>query len=405
MKILLIIIDGLGDGPIPQFGGKTPLEKANTPNFDSLTKEGVCGLLEPFKFLWQRYPTSDVSHLAIFGYDPQKYYFGRGPYEAVGIGLKLKYSDVALRVNFATIDNRYVVLDRRAGRITDTSSLVEAISGIKIDGISFLVKRSYGHRAVLVMRGRDLSDEISSNDPEKIGKRVKSIHPLNKNAVNTAKALQEFIIRTHAILNNHPLNIKRKKIGLRPANYLLIRGAGKIRKIPKFNQRYKLKAACVAGGALYKGIAQVLGMKILKVNGANGLPNTNLINKIIAVKKALKKYEFVFCHIKAVDSFAEDGRYIDKKIFLEKIDKSISWLGRPKNTLICVTGDHSTCSLKKSHCNIPVPLVIWKEGINADKVQKFGETTCKRGALGLIPGIRLMRLLLDYAGNEQRLTL
>ncbi|MBU0476920.1 phosphoglycerate mutase, partial [Patescibacteria group bacterium] len=123
MKIILIVIDGLGDRPIPELGDKTPLESAQTPNLDWLAKEGICGLVETFKFA-KEIPHSDTAHLALFGYDPKIYYLGRGPYEAAGIGMDLKKGDVALRANFAAVDNNLKIIDRRAGRISDTQSLV-----------------------------------------------------------------------------------------------------------------------------------------------------------------------------------------------------------------------------------------------------------------------------------------
>src|SRR3989344_18511 len=125
MKTLFIIIDGFGDRPIPKLGNKTPLESAKTPNLDFFAKNGICGLIQPFQFSWQKYPTSDISHLALFGYNPKIYYLGRGPYEAVGVGIKLKAGDIALRANFATVDNNLKVIDRRAGRVEKTHSLVK----------------------------------------------------------------------------------------------------------------------------------------------------------------------------------------------------------------------------------------------------------------------------------------
>ncbi|MFQ6049808.1 MAG: phosphoglycerate mutase, partial [Candidatus Paceibacterales bacterium] len=285
MRIILLIIDGLGDKPIPQLGNKTPLEVARTPNLDYLAKKGICGLVEPFFFPWQKNPRSATSHLALFGYNPRIYYLGRGPYEAAGIGMKMKKGDVILRANFGTVDGNLKIVDRRAGRISNTKSLVEALSGIKIRGVKFLMGNSLGHRAVLILRGKNISEKIGGGDIKKAGIKAKKIIPLEKSkkAEFTAEVLNKFLEKAYRVLGTHPLNKKRKKQGLLPANYLLVRGAGKLKKTPNFYQKYKLKAACVAAGDVYKGVAKILGMDLIKVKGATGYINTNLRGKFLAV--------------------------------------------------------------------------------------------------------------------------
>jgi len=396
-KILFIVIDGLGEKPIPQLNNQTPLEAATTPNLDYLAKNGVCGVVQPFKFSWQPYPTSDVAHLGLFGYDPKKYYLGRGVYEVSGIGMKLKEGDIALRVNFGTVDKNLKIFDRRAQRIEDTQPLVKSCQGIKIKGVEFILKKSYGHRAGLILRGKNLSPEITDGDPHKIGVKVRKIKPKRKSesAEFTANILNQFLEKTHKILEKHPLNKKRVKQGLLPANYLLVRGAGQLKKVPSFKQKYGLSAACIAGGALYKGIAKVLGMKIIRVPGATGKPNTNLKNKFFYAKKFLKQYDFIFLHIKATDNLAEDGNFLGKKMFIEKIDKKISTVSKLNNTLVIVTADHNTCSLLKRHCNGAVPLLIW--GANKkDDVSHFSEKDCKNGMLKKIPALNLMKKIFDW---------
>lgn len=420
MKIIFIIIDGLGDRPIPALGNKTPLEAAKTPNLDWLAKNGRCGLINPFCFSWQGYPHSDTAHLALFGYNPEIYYLGRGPYEATGIGFNLKKGDLALRANFGTVDKKLKVIDRRAGRIIETGSLVKTLSGIELEGVKFLVKKSFGHRATLILRGRNLSEKITNSDPHEVGVRVKKVvaKDKSKEAKFTAKILNRFLDKAHQVLKNHPLNKKRKL----PANYLLVRGAGKFKKTPSFYQKYKLKACCIAGGGLYKGIAKILGMKLIKVKGATGLPTTNIKAKFQAIKKALGKHNFVFCHIKAADNLGEDGDFWGKKKFIEKIDRAfnILWVMKGiKDALIIVTGDHSTCSKLKRHCSEPVPILIYSPKFSKEKLRRasgngknkvgeparqkfaaeaklgrFGEKVCKKGELGKMKGLDLMPKIL-----------
>jgi len=396
-KILLIVIDGLGDEPISQLKNQTPLEAAKTPNLDFLAKNGICGLVKPT--FSTAIPTSEECHLALFGYDYKSYPVKRGLFTALGAGMKMKKGDVALRGNFGTVDENLNMIDRRAGRITKTEPLIKSLNGIVINGIKFLIKNAGEHRIGIVMRGKNLSPKISDGDPHygKLEERIKKILPLKKNkkAIFTAQVLNKFLEKAHLILKNHPLNIERKKKGLPPANYILTRGASSLIKLPSFKRRYSLKACCIAGKPLYKQIGKILGMDLIKVKGANGLPNTNLKGKIQAVKRAFKNYDFVFLHIKAADSLAEDGNFLGKKDFIEKLDKNLELILKLKDVLIVVTGDHSTCSILKRHCKIPIPILI--SGTERDKIEKFSEKECKKGKFGKIKQIDLMKKILKYA--------
>lgn len=392
VKILLIVIDGLGDGPIPELENKTPLEAARTPNLDYLAKQGVCGIIDAFKFDWQDKPESDTCHLALFGYEPEKYHLGRGVYEAFGIGVKLRKGDIALRANFAAINEDLKIIDRRAGRIESTQPLVESLKDIEIEGVKFLLFKSYGHRAVLVLRNSNLSAEISDSDPKEEGSEIKKVIAKRElpEAIFTAKILNRYLLEVYQILKNHPFNLERVKTGLLPANCILTRRAGKFQETVAFKEKYGLSACCIAGGALYKGIGRILGMDLIEVEGANGFKNTNLKGKISAAKDALKNYDFVFLHIKAADSLAEDGNFIGKKEFIERIDENLKPLLFLKNTLIIVTADHSTCSLLKRHCSEPIPILIFGNG--KDSVEKFSEKACLKGNLGRFNQLDLMPL-------------
>ena len=402
MRIILIVIDGLGDRPIPALGNKTPLEAAKTPNLDWLAENGICGLAK-LKFRGAT-PTSEEGHFSLFGYNPETYKIRRGIITATGTGMKAKKGDVALRGNFATVDEKLNMVDRRAGRIKDPTPLIKALNGIKINNVSFLLKSATEHRVGIIMRGKNLSPNISDGDPfyGKLGKRARKIKPLDKSskATFTAKTLNKFLEKARLVLENHPLNKKREKLGLPPANYILTRGASSLPELPSFKKKYKLRACCIAGKFLYRQIGKILGMDLIKVKGANGLSNTNLKGKVQAAKKALKKYDFVFLHIKATDSLAEDGNFKEKKAFIEKIDKNLkSFLGL-KNILIVVTADHSTCCLIKRHCSEPVPVLI--SGNKQDPVKEFSEKTCKKGKLGTIKQIDLMKKILTLALTTKR---
>ncbi|MDD5221165.1 MAG: 2,3-bisphosphoglycerate-independent phosphoglycerate mutase [Candidatus Pacebacteria bacterium] len=378
-KILFIVIDGLGDNPVKMFGGKTPLEAAKTPNLDLMAKNGFCGSLEPFMFESQDAPTSEDAHIALFGFDPKRYSLGRGIFEALGAGIPLKSKDVAIRINFATVDSNLTIKDRRAGRIENTQALINDLNRIKIKGVKIFVKKAWGYRAVLRLRStKDISPEITSNDPREIFKQPLKIKAKNKSrsAIFTAQLLNEFVLKSHEVLKNHFINQERKKSGLPPANFLLLRGAGRFKKLPSFKKVWAMKACCVAGGNLYKGIAKFLGMEVVKVKGANGGINTNLKEKINTAKKCLKKNDFVFLHIKAADCLAEDGNCAGKKSFIEKIDRHLKPLLNLNNSDIIITCDHRTDCNKKMHAKGNVPFLIYENQSNG--IESFSEKSCNK---------------------------
>ena len=395
MKILFIVIDGLGDKPIKALNNKTPLESVKTPNLDWLAQNGVCGLLKPF--YTSAIPTSEQGHFSLFGYNPKKYQIRRGIFTALGSDLKMKKGDVALRGNLASVGKKLNIIDRRTKRIKNIKPLVKDLNGIIIDKVKFLLAPAGEHRVGIVLRGKGLSAQISDGDPHysKLGKKIQRIKALDDSlkAKFTAQVLNKFLDKAYQVLKTHTFNEKREKQGLLTANYILVRGASSVKKIPSFKKRYGLNSACIAGKLLYQQIGQFLGMKLIKVKGANGLVTTNLKGKVLAAKKSLGNYDFVFLHIKAADSLSEDGNYRGKKEFIEKIDKQIKVLRSLKDTLIIVTADHSTCCELKTHCSEPIPVLIY--GRDKDAVDKFSEKACQKGKLGKIDQLKLMPKILS----------
>jgi 2,3-bisphosphoglycerate-independent phosphoglycerate mutase len=390
-KVLLVICDGLGDRPIKELGGKTPLEAAETPNLDQLAGESECGLMYT---LGRGYvPGSDTAHLAIMGYERDKYYFGRGPIEVAGLGLKLHHGDVALRGNLGTVDDKMKIIDRRAGRIRDVSPFTKLLDGIEIDGVTFIVKPGTAHRAGVIMRGEGLSDAITDADPHKPDLPAKEVIPTaqTKEAARTADVLNKFLARAYNTLKDDPENRKRLEAGEPPANYLLVRGAGQYSTVPGFKERYGLSACCIAGGGLYKGVGAYLGMNVLDVPGATALPDTDIHAKFHLALENLKTHDFVFVHIKAADSLGEDGNFIGKRDFIAKIDRAAEAIADlPQTTLLIFTADHSTPCMQKSHSGDSVPIMFRGEGVRVDNVIQFGERACREGNLGIIEGKDVM---------------
>ena len=225
-KILLAIADGLGDRPIECLGGKTPLEYAKKPTLDAIAANGSSGIMDLYKL---GTPVgTDLGHMLLFGYDYADYP-GRGPIEAFGEGVELKTGDVAFRANFATVDSELVVVDRRAGRIRkDTDKLASSLSGMLIEDIKVIFQEATEHRAVLILRGPGLSQDISDTDPkvEAVTYKEAKANTPTPEADKTARILNQFLLNANKILLQHPVNKKREAIGEKPANFILTRGAG-----------------------------------------------------------------------------------------------------------------------------------------------------------------------------------
>jgi 2,3-bisphosphoglycerate-independent phosphoglycerate mutase len=390
-KAILLIIDGLGDLPTP----RTPLQAAKKPNFDMLAREGITGMMSPVaKYV---VPGSDVSHLNMLGYDPSVFYHGRGPLEALGLGMPLKDGEVAFRANFATVSGGKIT-DRRAGRIdTATAAALSGHLSMKIGDVEAIFKNSSEHRGALVLRGHGLSSGISSTDAHE-GEDLQPCHPLEDTpeARRTAEIVNQFTRRSMELLAKAPENSGRKS----PANVLLLRGAGHYEPAPSFYDRFGLRAACVAGGALYKGVARYVGMDVLMVPGATGDRHTNLNAKAEAAAKALQAYDFVFMHVKMCDSAGHDGDFKLKKEGIERIDAILPLLEKTGARLV-ITGDHSTPFSLKAHSGHEVPILV-HGGERTDDVRKFDEISCAKGGLGHIRGKDIIPLILNITGRAQK---
>ncbi|MDD5171673.1 MAG: 2,3-bisphosphoglycerate-independent phosphoglycerate mutase [Candidatus ainarchaeum sp.] len=391
-KAILLVIDGLGDLPTP----KTPLQAAKKPNLDRLAKEGITGMLAPVgRFI---VPGSDTSHLQLLGYDPEIYYCGRGPLEALGVGIKLQEGDVAFRANFAAIQGDKIT-DRRAGRIdTATAAKLAKYVPKQVDGVQIIFKTSVEHRGALVLRGPGLSCCVSDTDPHALGE-MGECHPLDDSpeARKTADIINRFTTFAMDALSKAPENKKRPK----PANVILLRGAGHYKKLPSFHERFGFNAVCVAGGALYRGVASYLGMDVAMVLGATGDKNTDLAAKAKAAVKALGQYDFVFMHVKGCDSAGHDGDFAGKKKMIERLDKEAIPLLAKSGACLVITGDHSTPVSLKAHSGHEVPIIVYG-GERKDDVKKFDELSCAKGGLGHIRGKDVMPLILNITERAEK---
>ena len=399
-NILLIVIDGLGDRPNAIFNGLTALEYAYTPNMDRLAGMGTNGLMYPVDI--GVVAGSDTSHLSILGYDPSLVYTGRGPFEAMGLGISVKPGDIAFRANFATVDPSGTVTDRRAGRSSmETGKLAREIS-MNIDGIDFLVKEGVEHRAALVMRGKDLSPDVSDSDPHSAGARVKRIEAKSESGKFTAGVLNKYLDTARKILRESPSNSKRKQHGLPEANELLIRGAGIVPELQDFSSKFGLKAACVAGVPIITGIASLAGMEIHKNERMTGTVNSDFDAKISTALDLLGKYDFVLVNIKGPDVAGHDRNPVLKKEVIERIDKAFERLiPAGSGNVICITGDHSTPCSVGEHSGDPVPILLYTEGCRRDGVNAFNEVASAGGSLRIKSG-EVMRYLMQMSDRSEK---
>ena len=409
MKLIYVAIDGMGDLPIKALDDKTPLEAAETPNLNALAQNGRTGLM--YTVGKGIAPESDVAVISLLGYDPFKYSTGRGAIEAIGAEMSMKDGDVALRCNFATLNENNTLLDRRVGRTLTTREATElaniANQQIKLETYpaTFELKATLGHRAVLVIKSKDkpLSGKIYNSDPAyaivnglgvaqaKIDMSLKTVDPLENTeaAENAAHLTNEFITKTHELWEKHPINIKRAAEGKLKANILLTRDASSI--VPKFfniNQHYNTNFAALADMHTELGIAKLAGMDATLLPPPSGNLQHDYDVRVKTLVDMLPGHDCFYIHLKGPDEPGHDGDYKLKTQIIAAVDKyffgpllkQISL----KDTLICVTSDHATPCDLKIHSDTPVPLLISGSSLGNENKVKFCERECAKGNLGLL---------------------
>ena len=418
-KLLYVVLDGAGDRPHPQLGGRTPLQYAHKPNIDRLAKRGVTGLV--YTVGEGIAPESDAAVLSILGYDPFAHHTGRGVLEAIGAGIDFEDGWLALRCNFATVDRDLTIVDRRCGRTLTTSEaaeLAKAINeGVRLEGATFTFKNTIGHRGVLVIRRLDgpLSSNITNTDPayEKVGglgvararseAKVSMCRPLDDSpeAAIAAKLVNEFTTKAMEVLEGHPINSERRRRGLLPANAILCRDAGHERpRLKPLSELYGLRMACLAEMPVERGIAIAAGMEVIPIPPLLGNVEVDYRLRAESSLEALYKYDGIYVHLKGPDELGHDGDPLRKAKSIEDIDRYFFEVVVEDldldNVVIVVTSDHATPCTLKAHSDDPVPMLIAGGGVEPDYVDRFDEESCKRGALGVVKGTEIMSIAVGY---------
>ena len=379
-KIVMIVVDGLGGMTDPSTG-QSELEAAKLPNLDKLASASSCGVSTPV--LPGITPGSGPGHMALFGYNPIKYLLGRGVLEGLGIGAPIGKGDVAARGNFCLLGEDGKIIDRRAGRITteECVELVELLKQIEIPGFGIEIHPVMDYRFVLVFKGETSSPDVSETDPQITGVTPMISNPTSERGTGTALAVNLFTQRSAEILREHNGS----------ANGILLRGFSNIPELPHFGASYALNPAAIAAYPMYRGVAGLLGMDVLK--------SKQTFEDEIKTLEAnySKNYDYFFLHYKPADSAGEDGNFAQKVAMLEEFDSQLERVLKLEPDVLVVCGDHSTPSYIASHSWHPVPFLISSNLSQGRVGAKFTENSCQDGSIGSIRAEELMLLVLSHA--------
>jgi 2,3-bisphosphoglycerate-independent phosphoglycerate mutase len=383
-RIALLVMDGVGD--CDNDGKGTALQQARTPNLDALSARSALGLSVPVAPAVT--PGSGPGHLGLFGYDPLVYIVGRGVLSALGIEFKLTPRDVAARLNFCTLDADGNVTDRRAGRIGDDENrrvLDKIRAGLNPpEGVEVLFDTVAEHRALLVLRGDDLDENVGETDPQAVG--VPPLDPTRPPyaASRTAAVYKTVAEQVRTILTDEP-----------QANMILARGFARFPNWPTFAERFKLNPAAVAGYPMYRGVARLVGMPVVA-------QPTTAADICAETARALAGHTFVFAHFKYTDKTGEDGDLAGKIQRIEEMDAALPALLDAEPDVLLITGDHSTPPSLKAHSWHPVPVLMNAPHLRGGDGPGFDEITCRSGQLGTLRAQELIPMAMAHAGKLEK---
>ena len=410
--MVYVLLDGVGDLPHPDLDGKTPLEAASTTHMDTLAKNGVMGqVISVGKGIA---PESDIAVFNMLGYKFQHSdYAGRGVIEAIGIGIDFQDGDLALRGNFATLDNEGRIIDRRAGRKIERddaekiSKEIESEIKFSNPNASVVVAPTIGHRIIVRLRdNKPLSSEITNTDPAYtrvdgmgIAKAVSDFMKIEKcipmeqteDAYNAANLVNEFTEQSLEIMKKSNVNRQRSDKNKKLLNSILLRDAGnKYPNVKPINELHAMNFSCIVDMPVEIGISNILKMKTFNAGGL-----TDYEEKAKVAAQAMSTENAIYVHLKGPDEFGHDGDAIGKMKNIEEIDKRffgtlLDHIDASK-VAVMISADHSTPSIHKGHSADPVPVLISGDMITNDDTQRFTEAEAKKGAIGLIEGAQVVK--------------
>jgi 2,3-bisphosphoglycerate-independent phosphoglycerate mutase len=402
MKYIIILGDGMADWPVKEFGGKTILQNARKPYMDMLARKGRTGMLKtvPDGF----HPGSEVANMTVMGYDVTKSFEGRGVLEAANIGVDIKPGQMGMRCNIICIQNG-LIKNHSAGHITtpEADELIKALDKeLGSDTVHFHTGIQYRH--LLVIDGG--RKELICTPPHDVpGQPFRDlmIKAATPDAQPTADLLNDLILRSQDILAKHPVNLKRVAEGKDPANSIWPWSPGYRPSMQPLNELYPnvRKSSVISAVDLIKGIGHYAGMKVIDVEGATGLFDTNYEGKAQAAIDALKTDDFVYVHVEAPDEAGHEGNFTLKNRTVEDLDsrligpiyEEVSKWNEP--VAIAVLPDHPTPCAHRTHTSDPIPFLIYAPGMDADSVTAFDEESCRQGAYGNIEGTEFTKIFLS----------
>ncbi len=401
MKYIILLGDGMADYPLTELGGRTPLEAAKKPNIDALASSGFGGRLETIPEGMGA--GSDVANLSILGYDPARYYTGRGPLEAASIGVKLSADEVAFRCNFIT-EKDGMIDDYSAGHITssETEPLIKSLNE------SFDLGRFYSGVSYRNLFVTDTGAELTTTPPHDVLDGRVSEHLIKPSDDSDAARLNKMILDSKEILENHPVNRRRAAEGRNPANMIWLWGQGRAPSIKPFHRRYGIKGAVISAVDLIKGIGIYAGMEIVEVPNATGLIDTNWEGKAEAALKAFETVDLVYVHVEAIDEAAHAGDLRLKIHAIEEFDRRLIGPlldGIDFHCKIAVLPDHFTPIALKTHTADPVPFIVSTlggEGASSEGegIKSYSEKEVTAdSSLGIRPGHKFMELFLENSAT------
>jgi len=404
---VVFIIDGLGDLPNPELDGLTPLESARTPNLDRMAGAGLYGLVDPL--LPGEVPNTDSGVGLLLGMPPAEVgLMHRGPVEAAGANRPLQPGEIAVRANFATLEERpggLWVTDRRAGRITEhAAELAEQLNGIDLgDGIRADYRSTDQHRGVLVLSGPGLDPAISDTDPGDSGNPgfVRECRPLTPAGERTAAKVNRFLREAHLRLNGHPINRSREAAGKPAVTGVITRGAGVGFRPTSRLAALGVRVAVVAGCNTVLGLARLFGFDTVENPAFTAALDTDLDGKVEAALAALRDSDMVYVHIKAPDLCAHDRHPVAKRDFLERLDRALAPM-TTAGVVLALSSDHTTDSNTGAHTADPVPSLLFDPSTAPSAigtVVRFGETACRNGTLPRQRSHELLGRVLEHMGR------
>lgn len=387
MKYILILADGAADEPLAELGGKTPLEAAVKPNMDRIAREGRCGMLQTVDLSLT--PGSDVANMSIMGYDPMKYYSGRGALEALSMGVPFPETDMAYRCNLVTIEDGKMK-DFSAGHITseEGAALFKSLQE-KFPDFAFYPGVSY--RNIVMFPNAEGSVSYPPHDI--VGEDIAQYLPTGPDAEKLLEAMK----CAEEVFRDHPVNKARIAAGKSPATGIWPWSGGKKPAMPSFESIYGKKGAVISAVDLLFGIAACAQMQIIKVEGATGFLDTNFMGKAKAAVDAVNSgADFVYLHVEATDEAGHMGSIEEKIKAVENLDKAVGYILENFDGVVMLLPDHPTPIVKKTHTHDPVPFAVKGPGFAADKCQCYSEKECKEnGAFGMMKAADLLKMVFE----------